>query len=40
MSCISEKNVCDNIIGILMDLEKKTKDNINFRFDLAHMGIR
>jgi len=23
-----------------MDLEKKTKDNINFRFDLAHMGIR
>jgi len=22
-----------------MDLEKKTKDNINSRFDLAHMGI-
>ncbi|XP_061358748.1 uncharacterized protein LOC133302941 [Gastrolobium bilobum] len=35
-----EKNVCDNIIGTLMNLEGKTKDNINSRFDLAYMGIR
>ena len=35
-----KKNVYDNIIGTLMDLENKTKDNINSRFDLAYMGIR
>jgi len=32
-----EKNVFDNIIGTLMDLENKTKDNINSQFDLAYM---
>ena len=35
-----EKHVCDNIVGTLMDLEKKTKDNINSRFNLIYMGIR
>jgi len=35
-----EKNVCDNIIETLMNVEKKTKDNMNSWFDLVHMGIR
>jgi len=35
----TENNVCDNIVETLMDLEKKTKDNVNSEFDLAHMGI-
>ncbi|XP_075099537.1 uncharacterized protein LOC142176307 [Nicotiana tabacum] len=35
-----EKNVCDNIIGTLLDMEGKTKDNLNARRDLKEMGIR
>jgi len=35
-----EKNVCDNIIGTLLDIEGKTKDNLNARRDLKEMGIR
>ncbi|XP_070011494.1 uncharacterized protein [Nicotiana sylvestris] len=35
-----EKNVCDNIIGTLLDMEGKTKDNLNVRRDLKEMGIR
>uniref|UniRef100_M1D484 TNP2-like transposon protein n=1 Tax=Solanum tuberosum TaxID=4113 RepID=M1D484_SOLTU len=35
-----EKNVCDNIIGTLLDIEGKTKDNLNARHDLKEMGIR
>ncbi|XP_039140530.1 uncharacterized protein LOC120277753 [Dioscorea cayenensis subsp. rotundata] len=35
-----EKNVCDNIIGTLLNIESKTKDTINSRFDLEDMGIR
>ena len=35
-----EKNVCDNILGTLLDLDGKTKDNENTRKDLEEMGIR
>ncbi|XP_059316109.1 uncharacterized protein LOC132066941 [Lycium ferocissimum] len=35
-----EKNVCDNIIGTLLDIEGKAKDNLNARRDLKEMGIR
>ncbi|XP_020270916.1 uncharacterized protein LOC109846101 [Asparagus officinalis] len=35
-----EKNVCDNIIGTLLDIPEKTKDHVRARFDLQHMGIR
>ncbi|XP_016436993.1 uncharacterized protein LOC107763084 isoform X2 [Nicotiana tabacum] len=35
-----EKNVCDNIIGTLLDMEGKTKDNLNARRDLKEMVIR
>ena len=37
--CI-EKNVVDNIIGILLNLDGKTKDNLKARQDLKDMGIR
>ena len=35
-----EKNVCDSIIGTLLNIEGKTKDNLNSRLDLQAMGIR
>ena len=35
-----EKKICDNIIGTLLDIEGKTKDNLNARRDLKEMGIR
>ena len=35
-----EKNVCDNIIGTLLGIQGKTKDNLNSRLDLQVMGIR
>ncbi|GJX08844.1 hypothetical protein Tco_0196776 [Tanacetum coccineum] len=35
-----EKNVSDNILGTLLDLDGKTKDNENTRKDLEEMGIR
>nr|GEX02948.1 hypothetical protein [Tanacetum cinerariifolium] len=35
-----EKNVSDNIIGTLLGLDGKTKDNKNTRKDLEEMGIR
>ncbi|KAG8382882.1 hypothetical protein BUALT_Bualt05G0125500 [Buddleja alternifolia] len=35
-----EKNVCDNILGTLLDIDGKTKDNIRARFDLQLLGIR
>ncbi|KAK9073871.1 hypothetical protein SSX86_006465 [Deinandra increscens subsp. villosa] len=36
----TEKNVCDSVIGTLMNLDGKTKDNIKARLDLQEMGIR
>ena len=35
-----EKNVCDNLLGTLLDLEGKDKDNIKSRYDLVDMDIR
>jgi len=35
-----EKNICDNIIGTLLDIPGKTKDHVNARYDLQEMGIR
>ena len=35
-----EKNICDNIIGTLLDIPGKTKDHANARFDLKDLGIR
>jgi len=35
-----EKNVCDNVLGTLLNLDRKTKDNEKARRDLMEMGIR
>lgn len=35
-----EKNVCDNIYGTLLNLEGKSKDNLQARLDLKEMNIR
>ncbi|CAN1279776.1 hypothetical protein LINPERPRIM_LOCUS17158 [Linum perenne] len=35
-----EKNVCDNILGTLLDIDGKSKDNLKARLDLQEMGIR
>ncbi|XP_027933103.1 uncharacterized protein LOC114188698 [Vigna unguiculata] len=35
-----EKNVCDSIIGTLLNIQGKTKDSLNARLDLVEMGIR
>lgn len=35
-----EKNVCESIIGTLLNIPGKTKDGINARLDLKEMGIR
>ena len=35
-----EKNVCDNIVGTLLNIEGKTKDTDKSRLDLADMNIR
>ncbi|WCJ40469.1 hypothetical protein M5689_021385 [Euphorbia peplus] len=35
-----EKNVCDNVLGTLMNIKGKTKDTLNSRKDLVSMGIR
>ncbi|GJY31184.1 uncharacterized protein Tco_0414679 [Tanacetum coccineum] len=35
-----EKNVCDSLIGLLLNISGKTKDGINVRKDMVEMGIR
>ncbi|XP_055961814.1 uncharacterized protein LOC130015519 [Mercurialis annua] len=35
-----EKNICENILGTLMNIDGKSKDNIKARMDLEAMGIR
>ena len=35
-----EKNVCDSIIGTLLNIEGNTKENLNSCLDLQAMGIR
>ena len=34
-----EKNVCDSVIGTLLNIKGKTKDGFNARQDLLDMGI-
>lgn len=35
-----EKNVCDNFIGTLLNINGRTKDNLKSRLDLKEIGIR
>ena len=35
-----EKNICDIIIGTLLNIEGNTKDTLKSRIDLTHLGIR
>ncbi|XP_042956354.1 uncharacterized protein LOC122292181 [Carya illinoinensis] len=35
-----EKNICDNVVGTLLNIEGKSKDSANARKDLANLGIR
>ncbi|KAL4591741.1 hypothetical protein LXL04_004712 [Taraxacum kok-saghyz] len=35
-----EKNVCESLIGLLLNIPNKTKDEINARKDMVEMGIR
>lgn len=35
-----EKNICENVVGTLFNLEGKSKDNLKARLDLMEMGIR
>ena len=35
-----EKNICDSIIGTLLNIEGKTKDTLKSMIDLTHLGIR
>ena len=36
----TEKNICDNLIGTLLDINGKSKDRAKARFDLLEMGIK
>jgi len=35
-----EKNVCDNLIGTLLNINEKTKDILNARLDLIEMNMQ
>lgn len=35
-----EKNICDKLIGTLLNIDGKTKDTVKVRLDLEVMGIR
>ena len=35
-----EKNICDNVLGIIMNIKGKSKDSLNARLDLKEMRIR
>ena len=35
-----QKNICDSILGTLLNIEGKTKDTFNARQDLEDMNIR
>jgi hypothetical protein len=35
-----EKNICDNIVGTLLELDGKNKDTVSARVDLKKMNIR
>ncbi|XP_039138852.1 uncharacterized protein LOC120276193 [Dioscorea cayenensis subsp. rotundata] len=35
-----EKNICENIVGTILDIDGKLKDNMKSRVDMVEMGIR
>ena len=35
-----EKNVCDSVLGILLNMKDRMKDGVNARLDMADLGIR
>jgi len=35
-----EENVCNNLIGTLLNINEKTKDDVNACLDLINMKIR
>nr|XP_009776104.1 PREDICTED: uncharacterized protein LOC104225927 [Nicotiana sylvestris] len=35
-----EKNICDSILGTLLEIDGKSKDHVNSRYDLQEMGKR
>ena len=35
-----EKNICDSVMGTVLDIDKKSKDSLKARLDLKMMGIR
>ena len=35
-----EKNICESLLGTLLNMKGKTKDNVNSHKDLKKMGIR
>ena len=35
-----EKNICDSVVGTLLSIDRKLKDNFNSHLDLQAMGIR
>jgi hypothetical protein len=35
-----EKNICDSIVGTLLNIPGKTMDGVNSRLDLVDMGLR
>ena len=35
-----EKNICDSVLGTLLDIEGKSKDSVKARLDMQSLGIR
>ena len=35
-----EKNICESLLGTLLELPGKCKDNVKARLDMQHLGIR
>ena len=35
-----EKNICESLIGTILDIPRNTKDIVNARLDLSDLGIK
>ena len=35
-----EKNVCDNVVSTLLNIDHKSKGNLKAQRDIEHLGIR
>ena len=35
-----EKNICESLVGTILDIHGKTKDTVNARLDLSDLGIK